>query len=114
MKNFDSSAVLADLVVDQDWAVQQLPDLRAFSNEAAQARIEQGGAKMRRSLIVFGDVTNDLSKISPCFLREEDPAIHLAKSLRASSDFSTHFHSLINSSQPQPTPSNLSTSGAPI
>ncbi len=73
MKDFDESAVFMNLVIDQNWAVQQFADVRPFSHETTHAgitsqqfhMIEQGVAKTAGSLIVvFGDIANDLSEIS--------------------------------------------------
>ncbi len=72
VKYFDEMLVLAYLVVDQNGAVQQLTDARAFAKSATHAGkasqqlhvVEQRVAETRSSLrVIFSDVVDDLSEI---------------------------------------------------
>ena len=72
VEDFDELPVFANLIVNQDWTVQQLTYARTFSDLATHARIagqqfhviEQGITETRsRLIVVFGDMANDLSEI---------------------------------------------------
>lgn len=72
VKHFHETLIFADLVVDQNRAMQQLANARPFSDGASHAGkasqqvhvVEQSIAKTRCSLIVvFGNVADDLGEI---------------------------------------------------
>src|SRR5277367_2793806 len=90
--------VLVDAVVDQDWAVDQLADVAASSDQGTHAResgqqinvIEKGAAEAGGGLVViFGDAADDLVDIVQRFFRVAECVVHLASTSRAFSGDAT-------------------------
>jgi hypothetical protein len=72
VKNLDFALRLADVIVDEEWAVYQFADVGTFSNQAADARktgqqidmLDQRTAKVGGGVrVIFGNAANDFSEI---------------------------------------------------